>query len=146
MSDPNTIQFEITEAQHEILLSYVSDMGISSWIEAGTKIDIDKYRISVNTHQLNELIDYVQFLVLQADQKKAKDQLRQLAAYLEEQQTDPPAPKARTTTTASVLSGIYRNPFQGCSDASHSAARASRSSRPTTQSCPARSAESGQGT
>jgi hypothetical protein len=38
--------------------------------------------------QLQETIDYVQFLVLQADQKKAKDQLRQLAAFLEEQQTE----------------------------------------------------------
>jgi len=85
MSD--TIQFEITETQRTILIQYVSDMGISSWIESGTKIDIDKYRISVNTHQLQELIDYVQFLVLQADQKKTKDQLRQLAAFLKEQQT-----------------------------------------------------------
>jgi hypothetical protein len=54
----------------------------------GTKIDIDKYRISVNIHQLHELIDYVQFLVLQADQKKTKDQLRQLAAFLKEQQPE----------------------------------------------------------
>jgi hypothetical protein len=37
---------------------------------------------------LHELIDYVQFLVLQADQKKTKDQLRQLAAFLKEQQTE----------------------------------------------------------
>jgi hypothetical protein len=88
MPDPSKIQFEITENQRTILIQYVSDMGISSWIEAGTKIDIDKYRISVNPHQLHELIDYVQFLVLQADQKKTKDQLRQLAAFLIEQQTE----------------------------------------------------------
>jgi hypothetical protein len=86
MSDK--IQFEITETQRTLLIQYVSDTGISSWIEAGSKIDIDRYRISVNTHQLHELIDYVQFLVLQADQKKAKDQLRQLAAFLIEQQTE----------------------------------------------------------
>ena len=85
MSD--TIQFEITETQRTILIQYASDMGIASWIEAGTKIGIDRYRISVNTHQLQELIDYMQFLVLQADQKKTKDQLRQLAAFLKEQQT-----------------------------------------------------------
>jgi hypothetical protein len=86
MSDK--IQFEITKAQHEILLSYVSDRRFSSWLEAGTKIDIDKYRISVEPYQLQEMIDYLQFLVLQADQIKEKDQLRQLAAFLEEQQTE----------------------------------------------------------
>ena len=88
MPDPNKIQFEITEAQHEILLSYVSDMRFSSWLDATTKIDIDKYRISVEPYQLEEMIDYLQFIVLQADQKTIKDQLRQLAAFLEEQQTE----------------------------------------------------------
>ena len=88
MSDPNKIQFEITDAQHEILLYYVSDMRFSSWLDATTKIDIDKYRISVEPYQLQEMIDYLQFLVLQADQKTTKDQLRELAAFLEEQQTE----------------------------------------------------------
>jgi hypothetical protein len=88
MSDPIKIQFEITEAQHEILLYYVSDMRFSSWLDATTKIDIDKYRISVETYQLQEMIDYLQFLVLQADQETTKDQLRELAAFLEEQQTE----------------------------------------------------------
>jgi hypothetical protein len=88
MSDPIEIQFEITEAQHEILLYYVSDMRFSSWLDAETKIDIDKYRISVEPYQLQEMIDYLQFLVLQSDQKTTKDQLRELAAFLEEQQTE----------------------------------------------------------
>jgi hypothetical protein len=86
MSDK--IQFEITDAQHEILLYYVSDMRFSIWLDATTKIDIDKYRISVEPYQLQEMIDYLQFLVLQADQKTTKDQLRELAAFLEEQQTE----------------------------------------------------------
>ena len=88
MSDPNTIQFEITEAQRTILIQYVSDMRFSSWLDTGTRIDIDKYRISVETYQLQEMIDYLQFLVLQADQKTTKDQLRELAAFLEEQQAE----------------------------------------------------------
>jgi hypothetical protein len=82
------IQFEITETQRTILIQYVSDRGIASWIEAGTKIGIDTYRISVNSHQLQELIDYAEFLTLQADQKATKDQLRQLAAFLKDQQTE----------------------------------------------------------
>jgi len=86
MSDK--IQFEITDAQHEILLYYVSDMRFSSWLDTTTKIDIDKYRISVEPYQLQEMIDYLQFLVLQADQKTTKDQLRELAGFLEEQQTE----------------------------------------------------------
>jgi len=88
MPEPTKIQFEITEAQHEILLYYVSDMRFSSWLDATTKIDIDKYRISVEPYQLQEMIDYLQFLVLQADQKTTKEQLRELAAFLEEQQTE----------------------------------------------------------
>jgi len=87
MSDPTKIQFEITDAQRTILIQYVSDMRFSSWLDATTKIDIDKYRISVEPYQLQEMIDYLQFLIFEADQKKTKDQLRQLAAFLEEQQT-----------------------------------------------------------
>jgi hypothetical protein len=88
MSDPIKIQFEITEAQRTILIQYVSDMRFSSWLDTGTKIDIDKYRISVETYQLQEMIDYLQFRVLQSDQKTTKDQLRELAAFLDEQQTE----------------------------------------------------------
>jgi hypothetical protein len=86
MSDK--IQFEITENQRTTLIYYVSDMSFSSWVKAGTKIDIDNYRVSVDMSQLQETIDYVQFLIFEADQKKAKDQLRQLAAFLIEQQTE----------------------------------------------------------
>jgi hypothetical protein len=86
MSDK--IQFEITESQRTTLIYYVSDMSFSSWVKAGTKIDIDNYRVSVDMSQLQETIDYVQFLIFEADQKKAKDQLRQLAAFLIEQQTE----------------------------------------------------------
>jgi hypothetical protein len=85
MSDPIEIQIEITEAQRTILIHNLSDVRFSFWLDEGTKIDIDKYRISVETYQLQEMIDYLQFLVLQADQKTTKDQLRQLAAFLEEQ-------------------------------------------------------------
>jgi hypothetical protein len=88
MSDPIEIQFEITETQRTILIQYLSDMRFSSWLNTTTKIDIDKYRISVETYQLQEMIDYLQFLVLQSDQKTTKDQLRELAAFLEEQQTE----------------------------------------------------------
>jgi len=88
MSDPIKIQFEITEAQNEILLYYVSDMRFSFWLDVTAKIDIDKYRISVETYQLQEMIDYLQFQVLQIDQQKTKEQLRELVAFLEEQQTE----------------------------------------------------------
>jgi hypothetical protein len=88
MPDPIKIQFEITEAQRTTLIYYVSDMSFSSWVEAGTKIDIDNYRVTVDPSQLQETIDYVQFLMFEADQKKTKDQLRQLAAFLKEQQTE----------------------------------------------------------
>lgn len=86
MTEPIRIQFEITDSQHELLLYYVSDMSFSSWLNNGTRIDIDKYRISVDPIQLQEMIDYLEFLILEADQQKTKDQIRQLAAFLRDQQ------------------------------------------------------------
>ncbi len=87
MPDPIKIQFEITDTQHELLLYHVSDMSFSSWLNNGTRIDIDKYRISVDPLQLQEVIDYLEFLILEADQQKIKDQIRQLVAFLRDQQT-----------------------------------------------------------
>ncbi len=76
----NTI--EITESQKSLLVDYVGYYDITEWVEAGEKITEDRYRISVNCEQLEEMISSVQYMTLKAEDKDMKKELKQLANYL----------------------------------------------------------------
>lgn len=88
MFDSSNIQFEITEDQRMILIHYVSDLDISSWIERGTKLAPDRYQITLSPEQLQEIIDTVEFLEYQADQQNTRRRLHQLGTYLNHQQIE----------------------------------------------------------
>ncbi len=74
-------KIEITESQRSILVDYVGDWDITELVEAGEKIAGDKYRISVDCEQLEDMISSVQYLALKAESKDTAKELKQLANY-----------------------------------------------------------------
>lgn len=87
MPDPTKIQFDITGTQRLLLIQYLSVVGFTSWLEEETKTGFNTYRISVDIHEFQEMIDHIDLLIFEADEQMTKDQLRQLAVILKEQQT-----------------------------------------------------------